>query len=151
MAAYLEAEPERKKAEAEARKAKLEVLEKQLSLNAGGSKDLDKDGKPVLSAGVKRARFDDTEYLEQSQMIKENVKSAVVAGKSFSLVHVLGLLTLNALGLLKKKKKAKTESNSPLAPSTSTSTDKPAKPSTTIPISEAKPEVPKVPETVAAA
>lgn len=79
----MEAEPERKKAEAEARKAKLEVLEKQLSRNAGGSKDLDKDGKPVLSAGVKRARFDDTEYLEQSQMIKENVKSAVVAGKSF--------------------------------------------------------------------
>ena len=81
LAAYLEAEPERKQAEAEARKAKLEALEKQLGLNAGGSKDLDKDGKPVLSAGVKRARFDDTEYLEQSQVIKENVKSAVMAGK----------------------------------------------------------------------
>ena len=84
LAAYLEAEPERKKAEAEARKAKLDALEKQLGLNAGGSKDLDKDGKPVLSAGVKRARFDDTEYLEQSEVIKENVKSAVMAGKSFS-------------------------------------------------------------------
>jgi hypothetical protein len=81
LAAYLEAEPERKKAEVEARKVKLEALEKLLGLNAGGSKDLDKDGKPVLSAGVKRARFDDTEYLEQSQVIKENVKSAVVAGK----------------------------------------------------------------------
>ena len=81
LAAYLEAEPERKKAETEARKAKLQALEKQLGLNAGGSKDLDKDGKPVLSAGVKRARFDDTEYLEQSEVIKENVKSAVMAGK----------------------------------------------------------------------
>ena len=77
----MEAEPERKKAETEARKAKLQALEKQLGLNAGGSKDLDKDGKPVLSAGVKRARFDDTEYLEQSEVIKENVKSAVMAGK----------------------------------------------------------------------
>ena len=77
----MEAEPERKQAEAEARKVKLEALEKQLGLNAGGSKDLDKDGKPVLSAGVKRARFDDTEYLEQSQVIKENVKNAVVAGR----------------------------------------------------------------------
>ena len=84
LAAYLEAEPERKKAEAETRKAKLDALERRLGLNAGGSKDLDKDGKPVLSAGVKRARFDDTEYLEQSEVIKENVKSAVMAGKSFS-------------------------------------------------------------------
>jgi len=133
LAAYLEAEPARKKAEVEARKAKLEALEKHLGLNAGGSKDLDKDGKPVLSAGVKRARFDDTEYLEQSQVIKENVKSAVVAG------------------LLKKRRKAKTESNSPPTPSTSTSTVKPTRPSTTASVSGAKLEAPKVLETVAAA
>ena len=60
-------------------------------------------------------------------------------------------LTPGTLGLLKKRKKAKTERNSPPAPSTSTSTDKPAKPNTTAPVSEAKLEVPKVPETVAAA
>ena len=33
------------------------------------------------SGGVKR-RFDDTEYLEQSRDIVDNVKSAVVAGMS---------------------------------------------------------------------
>lgn len=60
-------------------------------------------------------------------------------------------LTFGALGLLRKKKKAKTESNSPPAPSTSASTDKPAKPITTAPVSGAKLEVTKIPEAVAAA
>lgn len=53
------------------------------------------------------------------------------------------MLTLDALGLLKKKKKAKTESNSPPVPSTSTVTDKLAKPSTAAPVPEAKTEATK--------
>ena len=57
----------RKKAEQEAKKAKLEALEKKLDESSGG----------------KKRRFDDTEYLEQSQEIVDNVKSAVTAGKSF--------------------------------------------------------------------
>jgi len=88
LAAYLEAEPERKKVATEARKAKIESLERQLGIDRSSSSsskltDTDK------VAGTKR-RFDDTEYIEQSRDIVEGVKSAVAAG------------------LLKKKKKAKT-------------------------------------------
>lgn len=71
MADYIESEPIRKKAEQEAKKAKLEALEKKLGI----SKDSDS-----ASTGQKR-RFEDTEYLEQSQEIVDNVKSAVKAGK----------------------------------------------------------------------
>ncbi|EJD06738.1 uncharacterized protein FOMMEDRAFT_76490 [Fomitiporia mediterranea MF3/22] len=86
LAAYLEFEPERKKAQQEAQRAKLEKLEKRLGINGKGKEKADGDDAPV---GAKR-RFDDTEYLEQSRDIVDNVKSAVVAG------------------MLKKKKKAKT-------------------------------------------
>ncbi|KAF8466835.1 telomere stability and silencing-domain-containing protein [Gautieria morchelliformis] len=85
LAAYLESEPERKKAASEARKAKIEALERQLGIESSSSKGNEGD----KSAGTKR-RFDDTEYLEQSREIVDSVKSAVTAG------------------LLKKKKKAKT-------------------------------------------
>lgn len=78
LAEYIESEPARKKAEQEAKKAKLEALERKL----GMSKDAD-------SPESKKRRFDDTEYLEQSQEIVENVKNAVSAA------------------LLKKRKKAK--------------------------------------------
>lgn len=67
MAAYLEAEPVRKKAAAEVAKAKLEQLERQLASSE------------ELAEGKKR-RFEDTEYLEQSREIVENVKSAVSIG-----------------------------------------------------------------------
>ncbi|KAL5635075.1 hypothetical protein ACGC1H_002940 [Rhizoctonia solani] len=83
MAAYLEGEPERKKAAAEEKRAKLEALEKQLGITP--------DGESSVRAGQKR-RFDDTEYLEQSREITDGVKSAVAAG------------------LLKKRKKNKAAS-----------------------------------------
>lgn len=82
MAAYLESEPERVKAQQEARRAKLEKLEKRLGLDANG-KEKAMDGESSAS-GAKR-RFDDTEYLEQSRDIVDNVKSAVAAGKPSSL------------------------------------------------------------------
>ncbi|KAF7294843.1 Sde2-N-Ubi domain-containing protein [Mycena indigotica] len=86
---YLEAEPERLKAKAEAEKAKLEALERKLGIEPkksepGSSKSTD----PPVLAG-KKHRFDDTEYLEQSQDLVDGVKNAVSAA------------------LLKKKKKAK--------------------------------------------
>ncbi|PAV16096.1 telomere stability silencing [Pyrrhoderma noxium] len=84
LAAYLESEPERVKAQQEAQRAKLEKLERQLGIDRKGGEKAEGS-----SAGVKR-RFDDTEYIEQSRDIVDNVKSAVVAG------------------MLKKKKKAKT-------------------------------------------
>jgi hypothetical protein len=69
LAVYIESEPARKKAEQEAKMAKLEALEKKLGI----SKDSDQ------SEGRKH-RLDDSEYLEQSQEIVDNVKSAVSAG-----------------------------------------------------------------------
>jgi len=64
LAAYLESEPERKKAAKEAEKAKLEALERKL-------------GEPPAG---KKHRLDDTEYLEQRREIVDNVKNAVTAG-----------------------------------------------------------------------
>jgi len=88
LAEYLEQEPARKKAAAEAQRAKLEALERRLGIDkdAGPS-----SGSDAQVAG-KKHRFDDTEYLEQSKELVDNVKSAVTAGL-----------------LRKKRKKAKTE------------------------------------------
>ncbi|KAF9223607.1 hypothetical protein BS17DRAFT_705257 [Gyrodon lividus] len=77
---YMENEEERKKAAADAKRAKLDNLARKIASASGD---------PETLAG-KKHRFDDTEYLEESQEILDNVKSAVTAG------------------LLKKKKKAKT-------------------------------------------
>ena len=63
-------EEERKKAQAEAKKAKLKTLEKKIAATSGD---------PDVVAGRKH-RFDDTEYLEESREIVDNVKSAVSAG-----------------------------------------------------------------------
>jgi len=87
LAEYIESEPVRKKAEQEAKKAKLEALEKKLDESSGG----------------KKRRFDDTEYLEQSQEIVDNVKNAVTTA------------------LLKKRKKTKL-SNAPAAASPTSDT-----------------------------
>ncbi|KAI5122541.1 hypothetical protein M0805_005268 [Coniferiporia weirii] len=76
LATYLESEPERKKAQQEAQRAKLEKLERRLGINGNGK---DKEKTDDTPAGVKR-RFDDTEYLEQSRDIVDNVKNAVAAG-----------------------------------------------------------------------
>jgi len=83
LADYIESEPVRKKAEAEAKKAKLEALERKLGIS--------KDGE---SSQNKKRRLDDDEYIEQSKEIVENVKSAVSAA------------------LLKKRKKAKVSHDS---------------------------------------
>lgn len=66
----MENEEQRKKAAAEVKKAKLETLERKI---ASASVD------PESSAG-KKHRFDDTEYLEESREIIDNVKSAVSTG-----------------------------------------------------------------------
>ncbi|KAF8838589.1 hypothetical protein BDN67DRAFT_70675 [Paxillus ammoniavirescens] len=66
---YMENEEERKKAATEAKKAKLDKLERKIALASGD---------PETFAGRKH-RFDDTEYLEESQEIVDNVKSAVTA------------------------------------------------------------------------
>jgi len=98
LADYIESEPARKKAEAEAKKAKLEALEKKLGIS--------KDGE---SGKNKKRRLDDDEYIEQSKEIVENVKSAVSAA-------------------LLKKKKAKINhdsSQSANVPGPSESTSKP--------------------------
>jgi len=105
LAAYLEAEPERKKAAVEARKAKIESLERQLGIDSSSPSASSSKGKESEQlAGAKR-RFDDTEYIEQSRDIVDNVKSAVAAG------------------LLKKKKKAKT-THQPSTSSNATTVDK---------------------------
>jgi len=94
---YLESEPERLQAKADAQKAKLEALERKLGIEppskagapeAGPSRASGSaEDAPVLAG--KKHRFDDTEYLEQSRELVDGVKSAV------------------SLALLKKKKKAK--------------------------------------------
>ncbi|GJJ08573.1 hypothetical protein Clacol_002792 [Clathrus columnatus] len=90
LAAYLEAEPDRKKAIIEARKAKIEALERQLGIEPS-------TGKEAKVSTLKR-RLDDTEFLEQSKEIVDSVKNAVAAG-------------------LLKKKKLKTDHLSTKSPS----------------------------------
>jgi hypothetical protein len=100
LADYLAAEPARKKAAADAQKAKLEALEKRLGIDSkpdrSGSASASGSSTPGPSAAQdveavagKKHRFDDNEYLEQSQELVENVKSAV------------------SLALLKKRKNKK--------------------------------------------
>lgn len=74
LADYIESEPLRKKAVQEAQRAKLEALEKKLGITPGGS-----SSPPDPLAG-KKHRLEDTEYIEQSKDIVENVKSAVSVG-----------------------------------------------------------------------
>jgi hypothetical protein len=109
LAEYLENEPARKKAAAEASKAKLEALEKKLGISppdATGSSSSNSNSKVDEPVAGKKHRFDDTEYFEQSREIVDNVKSAVSAG------------------LLKKKKKAKTSHPAPADSTTSAGAEK---------------------------
>ncbi|KAI3613652.1 hypothetical protein WG66_013513 [Moniliophthora roreri] len=94
LAEYLESEPQRAVAKAEAQKAKLEALEKKLGIQSSGSssKNGESSGEPAQLAG-KKHRLDDTEYLEQSRELIDGVKSAV------------------SVAMLKKKKKAKTSAS----------------------------------------
>jgi hypothetical protein len=91
LAEYIQHEPDRLAAKAEAEKAKLEALERKLGIEPSSSSSTklsDPNSPPNVLAG-KKHRFDDTEYLERSQDLKDGVKNAVAAA------------------LLKKKKKAK--------------------------------------------
>jgi len=93
LAEYLESEPERLAARAEAQRAKLEALERKLGIEPSSSKSPEVgSGEPARSNAAdtsaalagKKHRFDDTEYIEQSRELTENVKSAVSAGTSSS-------------------------------------------------------------------
>ncbi|KAF9453449.1 hypothetical protein P691DRAFT_658533 [Macrolepiota fuliginosa MF-IS2] len=88
LAEYLESEPQRLAAKAETQRNKLETLEKRLGIEHGQVRKPGEVTVEVLAG--KKHRFDDTEYLEQSRDLVDNVKSAV------------------SVGLLKKRKKAKT-------------------------------------------
>ena len=90
LAEYVASEPERLAAKAEAQRAKLEALERRLGIDPSSSSSLKSSGDPSndVLAG-KKHRFDDTEYLEKTEELKEGVKNAVSAA------------------LLKKRKKAK--------------------------------------------
>lgn len=74
LAEYIESEPLRKKAQQEAQRAKLEALEKKLGITPGASSSSSD------SLAGKKHRLEDTEYIEQSKDIVENVKSAVSVG-----------------------------------------------------------------------
>ncbi|TRM64862.1 telomere stability and silencing-domain-containing protein [Schizophyllum amplum] len=93
LAEYMDSEPERAAAKAEAQKAKLEALERKLGIEppksgeGSGSKRAPTDD-GLDAPAPKKKRFDDTEYLEQSRELRDGVKSAV------------------ASALLKKRKKA---------------------------------------------
>ena len=78
LAEYLEQEPARKKAAAEAQRAKLEALERRLGIDKDAGPSSNGDSAQVAG---KKHRFDDTEYLEQSRELVDNVKSAVMAGQ----------------------------------------------------------------------
>lgn len=74
LAEYIESEPLRKQAEKEAKRAKLEALERKLGIdpkNPSGSSE------PLAG---KKHRLDDSEFLNEHQEIVDNVKSAVAAG-----------------------------------------------------------------------
>jgi len=83
LADYIEGEDQRKKAVSEARKQKLEKLERRIQ-----AAEVNED--EPSGSGQKR-RLEDTEYVEQSKELVEGVRNAVAAG------------------LLRKKKKAKTD------------------------------------------
>lgn len=89
-------------------------MEKKLGITPGGS-----SSPPDPLAG-KKHRLEDTEYIEQSKDIVENVKSAVSVGAYISqLFECAHLLTLGVAMLKKKKKKAKMAHNPPAEASSS--------------------------------
>lgn len=81
IAEYMEAEPERKKALVEARKAKLEALERQLGIDPKNPSAPPSD--PGLSHAGQKRRFEDTKFLQETEELKEGVRDAVAAGTSY--------------------------------------------------------------------
>jgi len=101
LAEYLESEPQRLAARADAQKAKLEALERKLGID---------NSDPSGSKPDKKHRLDDTEYLERSREIVDGVKNAV------------------SVAMLKKRKRAKTDGsgNGSKKPEPDAKTTKPA-------------------------
>lgn len=82
-------------AKADAQKAKLEALERKLGIDPNVKNgESSGSGAPEVFAG-KKHRFEDSEYIEQTKELSENVKSAVSAA------------------FLKKRKKAKVNHTPP--------------------------------------
>jgi len=79
LADYIEQEPARLAAKAEAQKQKLEQLERKLGIDSESKKASGSNSPPPDVLAGKKHRFDDTEYLEKSQELKDNVKNAVAA------------------------------------------------------------------------
>ncbi|KAH9846226.1 telomere stability and silencing-domain-containing protein [Lenzites betulinus] len=103
LADYIESEPLRKKAQQEAQRAKLEALERKLGITPGSSGS-GSSSTPADPLAGKKHRLEDSEYIEQSRDLVENVKSAV------------------SVAMLKKKKKAKVAHNPPAEASSSKAT-----------------------------
>src|ERR1700722_17711280 len=83
LSEYLEGEPARKRAAAKAQKVKLDALERKLGIVGGSNGDADPStSQPHEVLAGKKHRLNDTEYLEQSREIVDNVKTAVYAGSS---------------------------------------------------------------------
>jgi len=86
QAELLESAPAVKAAAQSAERAKLEALERQLGISAPQNKsESSSQNKRLAEVDLeelarKKHRFEDTEYLEQSREIKDNVRSAVTAG-----------------------------------------------------------------------
>ncbi|KAF4614107.1 hypothetical protein D9613_007864 [Agrocybe pediades] len=91
LADYIEQEPARLAAKAEAQKQKLEQLERKLGIDPSSSSKKTSDSPPPDVLAGKKHRFDDTEYLEKSEALKDNVKNAVAAAllkkKKAKLTH----------------------------------------------------------------
>jgi hypothetical protein len=110
LAEYLESEPERLAAKAEAQKAKLEALERKLGIEPSSSNLPEvgsgaSDTLPALAG--KKHRFDDTEYIEQSRELTENVKSAVSAGTIAPRFSPFPEISCISNSALEKEEKAK--------------------------------------------
>ena len=116
LAEYIESEPLRKKAQQEAQRAKLEALERKLGISAGTS-----SSDPVAG---KKHRLEDTEYIEQSREIVDNVKSAVSAGEWPIVERSMSRQQSRPSAMLRKKKKAKA-THSPPAVTASTADEGP--------------------------
>jgi hypothetical protein len=117
LAEYLESEPERLAAKAEAQKAKLEALERKLGIEPSSAAGPSRtpavgSGEPARPSSIdvaplagKKHRFDDTEYLEQSRELTENVKSAVSAGVYIVPWHRFSTHPFSAQLFSKRKRK----------------------------------------------
>jgi hypothetical protein len=101
LASYLESAPEREKASKQQAKDKLAQLQEEIKrLEA-------QEGAAGTSEGKKR-RFEDTQFLEQSREIVDNVKGAMAAGECSFTHSLYCILDADSLLLARRKKRNKT-------------------------------------------